>query len=179
MTREINPNQRTKGYGIGAGLRKRFEMVSKGKKHQAGKPLEAASELAEQSLNREDKANGKSKPSTACENGARLRELLVRTGAIVTDATGKTAEAVINKAEENQEKINEERKKEEYEKYGGPPTLPEMVIHGIGDLGDVQLTRRDLLVGKPKEGAKLLTREVGGSILPWPLYKLVRLFGII
>ena len=60
----------------------------------------------------------------------------------------------------------------------GPPTLIEVIIHGLGDLGDVKLSRRDLLVGKPKEGAKAVVSELGPDILPRPLNSLARIFGI-
>ncbi len=182
MAEKINSNQPLKAYGLGAGLKNRLAMMANAK--AAGKPkdvLKAASAIAEDSVRTEDKAEEKSKPSTAYESGVRLRELLVRTGAIVTDPTGKTAEVIAGNIQKDQETIDEKRRKEDYEKYGGSPTLPEKILHGIGDLADlkdVELTRRDLLVGKLKKGMKAIAREVGPDLLPFPFNRIARFLGV-
>ena len=177
MVGKINPNKRSKVYDLGSSLRARLAMMSAKKKSNL---LDTASHIAETSIKAEDKATEKPRPTTAYESGARVREMIVRTGAIITDPTGNTAEAMINQVDKNQELIDEKRRKHEEEKYGGPPTVIERIIHGIGDLEDlnnVELTRRDLLVGKPKEGAKEIARELGPTLLPWPLYKIAKILG--
>ena len=179
MTEEVNPNQPSKAFSFGSRFRRRLEMMAAArKKKKPGDVIKAASDLAQQSVNLGDKANGESKPVTAYEHGAHLRDILVATGAIVTDTTGKTAEAVVEKAEEDQKKIDEERRKQQEEKYGGPPTVAEVIIHGIGDLGDVKLSRRDLLFGKPKEGVKAVVEELGPAALPFPLNAIAKIFGV-
>ena len=152
-------------------------MVQARKKNDTGGVIKAASDLAQQSINLENKAND-TKPSTPQEHGAHLRKILIRTGAIATDSTGAAAEAVVNKAEGDQSKVDEERRKQQEEKYGGPPTFIEEIIHGLGDLGDVKLNRRDLLVGKPKEAAKKIASDSLPELLPFPLNSLARILGV-
>ncbi len=179
MGGEINSNQPSKAYGFGSGLRKRLEMMAAAKKkNNQGELLNTAGQIAEKSIKVEAKSEGKPKPATAYENGANVKEMIVRTGAILTDPTGKTAEAIVEEAEKNQTKIDEEKRKKDEEKYGGTPTLPEIIIHGIGDLGDVELNRRELLFRKPKEGAQAVIEELGPTFLPWPLSTIAKLLGV-
>ena len=158
-------------YKAGAGVGRRLEMMTKAAKARRGNVINAAGQIATQSIEAEKKVKGE--PCTASGFGEAFRKLLIRMGAIASDPTGKTAEAVVRQTEQDLGKARQER-----EEYGGPPTLPEVLIHGIGKAGNVQLTRRDLLVGKPKEAAVGIAKELGPDLLPYPLNKLAKMFGI-
>ncbi|MBI2996359.1 MAG: hypothetical protein HYY52_06605 [Candidatus Melainabacteria bacterium] len=174
-TLPINP-----GRTIGGGLRKRLQMMAMKRKLMS--PAEAAFGIAQESVDVEDGVNGKPKNSNARENGRRIREVIVRAGAILTDITGKTATHVADTTAKNYEGLAKQRelkRKEEEEKFGGPPNLIQHACEGLEELEKVPpFTRRFFLFGWMKEPAKEIAIKGAQVLLPWTLNRIASIFKI-
>lgn len=178
---KIETIQVSSGRAIGRSFGKRLQMMAMKRKNVS--PLQAAISTAEESISIRDKANGKQRTSTARENGRKAREVIVRAGAILSDASGKTASYVADETVRNHEELErqrEEKRKEDEKKYGGQPGIVELVCEGLAKLDEEPpVTRRFLLFGGPKKIAKEGVRELAPIILPWPLNKIAALFNFL